>query len=49
MEKKFMVFYIDEDYGYYTTTVDAYDILEALKDFSNNYAYFNIVGIMEKK
>ena len=49
MEKEFIVFYEHTDYGYFTTTVYAYDIVKALKDFSENYAYNEIYGIMEKK
>jgi hypothetical protein len=49
MEKEFIVFYEHMDYGYYTTTIDGYDIVEALKDFNDNYAYNEIYGIMEKK
>jgi hypothetical protein len=49
MEKEFIVFYEHTDYGYYTTTVDAEDIVKALNDFSENYAYNEIYGIMEKK
>ena len=49
IEKEFIVFYEHKDYGYYTLTVDAEDIVEALKDFNDNYVYKEIYGIMEKK
>jgi hypothetical protein len=49
MEREFIVFFEDKNYGYYTLTVDAEDIVEALKDFSENYDYKEIYGIMEKK
>lgn len=49
MEKEFIVFYEHTDYGYYTTTIDAEDIVEALNDFNENYAHNGIYGIMEKK
>jgi predicted transcriptional regulator len=49
MKREFIVFFEHTHYGYYTLTVDAEDIVKALKDFSENYAYNEIYGIMEKK
>jgi len=49
MKKEFIVFYEHADYGYYTSIIDAYDIVEALNYFSESYSYEQIYGIMEKK
>ena len=45
----FIVFYEDAEYGYYSTIIDADDIVEALNFFAEEYAYNEIYGIMEKK
>jgi hypothetical protein len=49
MEKQFIIFYEHTEYGYYTTTIDGESIHDALTDFSNEYAYNEIYGIMEIK
>jgi hypothetical protein len=49
MEKEFMVFYEHTGYGYYTTTIYAENIVEALTYFIESHAYGEIYGIMEKK
>jgi hypothetical protein len=47
--RDFIVFYEHTEYGYYSTTIDADDIVEALNFFAEEYAYNEIYGIMEKK
>lgn len=49
MEKEFIVFYEHTSYGYFTTIIDAEDIVKALNDFNENYTHNGIYGIMEKK
>ncbi|MGM8362103.1 hypothetical protein ACSV4D_09330 [Flavobacterium sp. ARAG 55.4] len=49
MDKEFIVFYEHTDYGYYSTIIDAESIVEALKDFNENYVHDGIYGIMQKR
>jgi len=43
---KYIIYYENKDYGYYTTEIDADTIDQALEEFIEDWAYEEIYGIM---
>lgn len=44
--KRYIVFYEHRIYGYYSTPIEAPDMIAALTDFTDNWVYEKIYGIM---
>lgn len=44
----YLIFYEHKSYGYYVTDIEAETIQDALQDFTTNWAYKQIYGIMLK-
>lgn len=46
---EYTIYYEHTQYGFYVTEIDAPTILQALTEFTNDYAHNGIYGIMVKR